>query len=209
MPAICPNFGPNTTLKQVLRECSPHHHPYRWLGINCIILLWSTILLFGILITIDDDDDDVEKIEIEWDYLIYNFGACAVWVVEVLFNVLDFKGYFDATADCEKSLLQITTSMETESGTENRTKWEVIALYVEMALAAYFFIDSMSIVFHFSLEDIQRGAEGMPFDVCLNMVAYAFMVYRQFVNLRNSRKEGEGKEHSSSSTTEMQAVRVV
>mmetsp|Transcript_13533 Transcript_13533/g.29064 ORF Transcript_13533/g.29064 Transcript_13533/m.29064 type:complete len:210 (-) Transcript_13533:1115-1744(-) len=209
MPAItCPNLGPNTTLKQVLRQWSPQHHPYRWLGINCIILFWSATLLLGILITIDDDDNDVEKIEVEWDYLLYNFGACAVWVVEVSFNLLDFNGYFDATTDRDKSLLEITISMEME-GAENRTKWEVITLYIEMAFAAYFFVDSMSIVFHFSLEEIQREAEGMPFDVCINMIAYAFMVYRQFVDLRNSRQDGEEKENSSSSTTEMQAVGVM
>jgi len=162
----------------------------------------------GSLVTIDSPDDDDEKTEIEWNYLLYNFGTCAVWVVEVLFNVLDFKGYSDSHPDegddhGEENLL--LPLPETER--IKRTKWEVIALGIQIAFAVYYFIDSTSIAVHLSRGEIHRRAGGMLLDVCLNIVAYAFMVYRQFDDWRNSGRDGEqNSEHSSAAEVQTEGV---
>ena len=202
IPSPCLNTTYNTTtMKRLLRECSPHYHPYRWLGVNCVILFWSAILLVKILATIGSHNDD-EKTGIEWNYLLYNFGACAVWLIEVFFNVLDWRGYFDSREGVgEESLLQPIQKVE-------RSKRGVIALWIELGFAAYFFIDSTSIVVHLSRKQIHRYAEGMTFDVCLNMLAYAFMVYRQFVDWREpGQNSGQALEHLS--TTEVHSEGVV
>lgn len=200
IPSPCLNTTYNTTtMKRLLRECSPHYHPYRWLGVNCVILFWSAILLVEILATIGSHNDD-EKTGIEWNYLLYNFGACAVWLIEVFFNVLDWRGYFDSREGVgEESLLQPIQKVE-------RSKRGVIALWIELGFAAYFSIDSTLIVVHLSRKQIHRQAEGMTFDVCLNMVAYAFMVYWQFVDWRESgQNSGQASEHLP--TTEVHSTR--
>mmetsp|Transcript_28557 Transcript_28557/g.60554 ORF Transcript_28557/g.60554 Transcript_28557/m.60554 type:complete len:191 (-) Transcript_28557:363-935(-) len=179
------------TIKPVLRECSPHLHPYRWLGINCAVLLWSAILLWRIIDTIESRNPDYDYMtRVEWSYLVYNFAACAVWVAEVFFNVLDFRGYFDS-GEGEKSLLRPTGERK------ERTRGEVVALWVETGLAAYFFLGSMVIAHHLSKAQIHKQSRGMIFDVCLNMVAYAYIVYRQYVDWRESGNESGQTENLS------------
>lgn len=179
-------------MKRLLRECSPHFHPHRWIAINCTILIWSTILLARIWKSTESQNDD-EKTRIEFSYLVYNFGTCVVWLNEVFFNVLDHKRYLDSREGFggEESLLQPIHKVE-------RTKNEVIALWIEVALAAYFFVDSTSIAVHLSRKQIHREAKGMTFDVCINVAAYGFMVYRQFVHWKTSEQNNGNTQHDSS-----------
>lgn len=171
-------------MKWLLRECSPHHYPRRWLFINCSILLWSAVLLIIIIYTPEIHNDD-ERTDIELNYLFYNFAACAVWLVEVGFNILDFKGYFDSSNQeaSESSLLRPSHKAE-------KTRMEVAALWIEGVLAAVFFVDSTTVAFHLSREQIHRQAKGMAIDVSFNMACYAFLVYRIVVDWRRSRKNG-------------------
>ncbi|KAL7528408.1 hypothetical protein ACHAWF_002547 [Thalassiosira exigua] len=193
---------PRTTARGFLRACSPHHHPQRWFAVNCAVLIWSLVILYGIWYTSDAGDDD--KIIVEWDYLLYNFGACTIWLVEVCFNVLDYKGYFDDGGDegvGEESLLRPETPPK-----EERTRGQVIALWVEVALAAYFFVDSTSVAVELTREEIQRYSQGMTLDVCVNMAAYGFIIYRQFVDWRKSDEGNSQAEQTQATEIGSQAV---
>lgn len=152
---------------------------------NGIVLIWSLFLLLKILATLGTNNDDKQTV-IEFEYLVYNFGTCAVWVVEVLFNVLDFKGYFKRDGVEEESPLQPNGDAQTSE----RTKKEVIALHVEALLAVYFFIDSTIVADNLSRKQIHKEARGMTIDVVINMLAYCYMVHRQFVDWRASHSSG-------------------
>ena len=103
-----------------------------------------------------------------------------MWVVEVFFNVLDYRGYFnDYQGEGEASLLQ-----PRQNEHEPKTTKEFIALCLDVALAAYFFADSTTVAVHLSQEQIHREAKGMTLDVCINLFAYSFIVYRQMVDMR-------------------------
>jgi hypothetical protein len=131
-------------------------------------------------------DNSIEKARIECHYLVYNFLTCIVWLIEVSCNALDHKGYFDdAEGNGEERQLQLKPhSLDTTSRVE-RSKSEVVALWIELALAAYFFLDSTTVAFHQSQEQIHREAKGMTLDLCINIVAYAFLLYRQVVNRKS------------------------
>ena len=64
-------------MKSVLAALSPCRHPKRWFAINLFVLAWSAILLVYIIIYINRDEDDIDKTDAEWNYLLYNFVACA------------------------------------------------------------------------------------------------------------------------------------
>ena len=162
----------------MLRNCSPHIHPHRWLGVNSIVLVWSLILMGRIWTTYYHS-----KEQVEFEYLVYNFGTCAVWLIEVTFNVLDHLDFFDLeprTGTGEESLLQPQTDKR------DKTKKEVAAIYIELILAAYFFIDSTSVAYHLSRKQIHREAKGMTLDVSLSMIAYTYLVYQQFIDYRST-----------------------
>eukprot|EP00563_Minutocellus_polymorphus_P006033 CAMPEP_0181033272 /NCGR_PEP_ID=MMETSP1070-20121207/7169_1 /TAXON_ID=265543 /ORGANISM="Minutocellus polymorphus, Strain NH13" /LENGTH=191 /DNA_ID=CAMNT_0023110689 /DNA_START=297 /DNA_END=872 /DNA_ORIENTATION=- len=180
-------------MKRILRGCSPHHHPYRWLVVNALVLLWSAVLLARIFSATGSNNDD-EKTRIELGYLVYNFGACAIWLVEVFFNVLDHKEFLHSEgATGEESLLRAPPAPERKK----RTKKEVMGLWIEAALAAYFFLDSTTVAVHLSRGQIHKQSEGMTIDVCVNMAAYCFMVYRQFADWRAEGNNEEIAEQSS------------
>ena len=169
----------------MLRECTPRFHPYRWIFLNFAILMWSMIFLIFILNN-NTADNSNEKGKIECHYLVYNFVTCIVWLVEVSCNALDHIGYFDdAEGNGEETHLQLKPSSLQLPSRVERSKNEDIALWVELALAAYFFLDSTTIAFHLSREQIHREAKGMTLDLCINIVAYSFLLYRQVMN-RNS-----------------------
>ena len=94
--------------------------------------------------------------------------------------MLDYKGYFDTEAEGEASLLQPPIERA------EKTKTETAALWIEGILAIYFFIDSTTVAVHLSQEQIHRQAQGMTLDVCVNLAAYSFLVYRQLLNWRES-----------------------
>ena len=170
-------------MKRVLRGCSPHIHPHRWIVVNSVVLIWSLILINRIRIAQYDVN---EQTEVEFEYLVYNFLTCGVWLIEVTFNVLDHKRYFDAEGTGEESLLQPIERRE-------RSKNEVIAIYIELVLAALFFLDSTSVAFHLTRHQIHRQSEGMVVDVCINMLAYSYLIYRQYVDYRATH-DGEQEE---------------
>eukprot|EP00581_Thalassiosira_minuscula_P009563 CAMPEP_0183702706 /NCGR_PEP_ID=MMETSP0737-20130205/725_1 /TAXON_ID=385413 /ORGANISM="Thalassiosira miniscula, Strain CCMP1093" /LENGTH=191 /DNA_ID=CAMNT_0025929361 /DNA_START=266 /DNA_END=841 /DNA_ORIENTATION=+ len=189
----------NMKLKRLLKEGSPHYHPYRWLVINCTILLWSFILLMRILVTVDNHSEN-DKTRIEFNYLLYNFLTCIVWFVEVSFNVLDWKGYFESGEGVhEESLLRQVPKIE-------RTKRGVVALWIEFGLAAYFFIDATTVAHHLSRHQIHRQAKGMTYDICLNLLAYSYMVYLQFVDWQESRSDGEPMENSATEAVRSEGI---
>uniref|UniRef100_A0A7S4JWV2 Uncharacterized protein n=1 Tax=Odontella aurita TaxID=265563 RepID=A0A7S4JWV2_9STRA len=177
---------PHARRNRLIRACSPHYHPYRWLVVNCIVHVWSILLLLGIW-SITGNHEEEDRATVEFYYLIYNFGTCTIWLVEVFFNVLDYKRCTEWERFGEESLLQPTQKDE-------RTKKEVVALWIEVALAIYFFIDSTCVFDNLNRHQIHRQAEGMTYDVFLNMAAYAYMVYRQVVDYRAT-GQGNGSVH--------------
>lgn len=163
--------------KRRFRGCSPRYYPHRWLAVNGIILTWSAFLLVQILATGGTYVDD-EKAAIEFHYLIYNFVTCGVWLLEVFFNVLDYKKFFDdEVGGGGEAPLMPPLVHEIENATNSRA-----ALWIEGGIAACFFVDSASAAVHLSRNEVHRQAEGMTIWVIINIVAYIFMVYRLFVD---------------------------
>lgn len=96
--------------------------------------------------------------------------TCIVWVLEVFFNVLDYSGYLDPHGgEGEESLLQPRVA---ESVPNQRTTKDFIALLVEVAIVAV----------HLSSAQIHKEAKDMVIDVCLNLLAYSFLVYRLLID---------------------------
>ncbi|KAL3767894.1 hypothetical protein ACHAW5_010137 [Stephanodiscus triporus] len=172
--------------KLLLRGCSPRHHPYRWLVVNFVVLTWSLVLLVRIFAT-KGSYNDKEKTSVELQYLIYNLVTCAVWLVEVFFNALNFNNFFDDEGEGGEGLLQ--PAHEIESATE-----EKIALWIEVVLSAFFFIDSTMAAVHRSRNEIHRQAEGMMVWVFVNMAAYTFMVYRLLVDKQTKKQNAKQTE---------------
>ncbi|KAL3785133.1 hypothetical protein HJC23_013292 [Cyclotella cryptica] len=169
-------------MKKLFQECTPRYHPYKWIFLNSAILLWSMLFLILILSNTTTENSN-EKARIERHYLVYDFVTCIVWLIEVTCNALDHIGFFD---DAEDDRGESQSKMEPRSchapNKVERTQSEVVALWIELALAAFFFIDSTTIAFHLSQEQIHRQAKGMTLDLCINIVAYAFLLYRQVVS---------------------------
>ena len=114
---------------------------------------------------------------------IPNILSIVVWVIEVLFNVLDHKGYFAPSASQgETSLLQ----PQPEGNSDETAQKSSIPILIEVIFATYFFADSAVVAVHLSLDEIHREAEGMTIDICLNLLAYGYMVYRQFADMKTT-----------------------
>ena len=179
----CAQLSPSR--KRLLRKCSPHQQPKIWVLINSSILAWSTILLIDVVGTLNEDAENDEKTYTELQYLIWNFGTCLVWVLEVGLNIFDF---IDSKEELgENSLLQHTDRSITN------TQNETLPLWIELSLAIYFLIDSVSIVFHLTRKEVHNSAKGMLFDVVVAVMAYLFMVHRQFVDMRQSKLKENGQ----------------
>jgi hypothetical protein len=112
------------------------------------------------------------------NYLVYNFATSFVWVIEVFFNILDYKGYFDCTlGEGESRLLQ---PMATDR--VKKTTREALVLWMEVALAVIFFVDSTHVAINLSQKQIHKEAQGMTIDITVNLIAYSFLVYQQFAD---------------------------
>ena len=193
-PAPCPNAA----MKSVLRACSPHIHPYRWLVVNSMVLIWSLTLIIQIWTANYNNFANEDITEVEYEYLIYNFSVCFIWLVEVSFNVLDHKGYFEEVGEEEGLLSQSTYTTERRTKSKN----EVIAIYIELVLAVLFFIDSTSVALLHTRHEVHRQAEGMTFDVCINMLAYSYLIYRQYADYRTTHNNNDGNEQQLEEDTE-------
>ena len=151
-----------------------------------MVLIWSLVLIRQIYAANYLADDITE---VEYEYLLYNLCTCFIWLIEVCFNVLDYKGYFNSEEQVgEESLLQPTISER-----KTKSKSEVIAIYIELVLAAIFFLDSTSVALLHTRHEIHRQATGMTFDVCINMVAYSYLIYRQYVHYRTTHNNDENE----------------
>ena len=69
-----------------------------------------------------------------------------------------------------------------------------VALWIEGAIAACFFVDSAVASVHLSRNEVHRQAEGMTIWVIINIVAYAFMVYRLFVDWQMTKQSAKQTE---------------
>jgi hypothetical protein len=119
-----------------------------------------------------------DKTPVQLEYLIYNFGTCVVWALEVGLKIFD---YIDSKKeDTECSLLYQPTQSNTDTS-------ETKPLWIEFTLAVYFLIDSARVVGHLSRKEIQKLSKGMLYNVVLNMVAYLYLVYRQFIDWSKSK----------------------
>lgn len=162
----CHQLSPSR--KRFLRKCSPQRNKERWLFINAIVLMWSVVLLIQIVL---------EQNSVEFGYLIYNFGFCFIWAVEVGLNIFD---YTDAKEENgENSLLR-------QQGHSITNTSETTPLWIEFTLAVYFLIDSVGVVFHLTRNEVHHLANGMMFDVVVSMLAYLYMVYRQLADWRKT-----------------------
>lgn len=182
MPAFCPET------KRPFRGCSPRYHPYRWLVVNGVVLLWSAVLLVLIFATKGSYDDN-ETRAIELHYLLYNFVTSGVWLLEVFFNVLDFNEFFDREGERGESLLRPTH--ETESAAKVK-----LAIWIEGGLSACFFVDSTAAAVHLSRNEIhvQAGSMTMTIWVFVNMASFAFMVYRMLLDWRTMKQSAKQME---------------
>ena len=190
MPTVVdiPPRCPNAAMQRCLRGCSPHLHPHRWGVVNSIVLIWSLILGVHVWNTADTHIED-ELSAVEREYIIWNFVTCAVWVVEIALNVLDYRGYFDKGGFGESSLLQQPATERKE-----KTKNELIAMYTEVFLAVYFFLDSCSIAVNLlDRNEVHKYASAMTFDVVIGMIAYTFLVYRQYVDYKSAAETDESE----------------
>ena len=172
-------------LRPCLQACSPHIHPSRWLAINATILLWSVVLLILIYVK----RDEAGKTSVEFEYLIYNFMTCIVWVIEVFFNVLDHRDYFATPGSLsggETSLLQ----PQPKGRSDQTAQKSSISIWIQVIFATYFFVDSAVVAVHLSRDQIHRQAQGMTIDICLNLLAYGFMVYRQLADMKTNNVVG-------------------
>ena len=123
-----------------------------------------------------------ELSSVEREYIIWNFGTCFIWVFEIALTVLDYRGYFNKGGSGESSLLQQPATERKE-----KTKNEIIAMYTEVLLAVYFFLDSCSIAVNLlDKKEVHKYASAMTFDVVIGMIAYAFLVYGQYVNYKSA-----------------------
>lgn len=165
----CHQLSPSK--KRLLRKLTPHRNPESWLVINAIALIWSAVLFTQHVISTLNDD---EKTYVELEYLIYNFALCFVWAIEVGFNIFD---YTDTEDIGENSFLQQQQPSHTTASTS-----ETVPLWIELAIALYFLIASVVVV----RKEVHHQANGMVLDVVLNMLAYLYMVYRQFADWRKS-----------------------
>ena len=189
-------------MERLLRECSPHHNPCGWFFVNCLILLWSVILLVVIIYDVSSNSDTEDEItNVEFNYLIYNFGTSAVWLIETAFNILDYKGCFGSSGEEDNE-----TSLLLRPGEKSeKTRAQAMALWIEVALAVCFFIDSCAVAFHLSRRQIHRQAQGMTIDLCLNMASYGYQVSRNVARLcrsrrnNNTRAEGAAERRSDAS----------
>ena len=161
--------------RRFLRKCSPHRHPESWLIINVAVLIWSIRLVIYIVGTRNDNNENDEKTSVELEYLIYNFGTCTIWAFEVGLNIFD---YIDTKEDGFKSsLLQKPDESVTDA---SQTK----PLWIEFTVAVYFVFDSASVVSDLTRNEIHKLSKGMLVDVLINMLAYFYIVYRQFSDWR-------------------------
>jgi len=145
--------------------------------INAIVLTWSNILVSNIVGTRNDSNENDERTTVELEYLVYNFGTSAIWALEVGLNIFD---YTDTKEEgVEHSLLEQPVHSITNAS-------ETIPLWIEFSLAVYFVIDSAAVVFHLTRKEVHHLANGMLLDVVINMLAYFYLVYRQFADWRKS-----------------------
>lgn len=168
IPPRCPNAN---TMQRCLRGCSSHIHPHRWGVVNIISLIWSLILGIQIWHAADTHIEG-ELSGVEREYIIWSFVTCAVWVVEVSFKVLDYRGYFDKVGEFgESSLLQQPATERKE-----KTKNEIIGIWIEVVLAVYFFLDSTAIAVKLSnKKEVHKFASAMTLDVVIGVIGYGFL----------------------------------
>mmetsp|Transcript_1550 Transcript_1550/g.3708 ORF Transcript_1550/g.3708 Transcript_1550/m.3708 type:complete len:194 (-) Transcript_1550:244-825(-) len=178
-------------MKSVLAALSPCRHPKRWFAINFFVLAWGAILLFYIIIYINRDEDDIDKTETEWNYLLYNFVACTVWCVEVMLNLLDFKGYFNDMPTTQLTSDVRLLESESEQDIAKARRKEEVALAVEFFLAVYFTVDSILLVNDGSRQSIHTNSKGMLWDVLLNTAAYEYIICRQITQMREAKKRSD------------------
>ncbi len=162
--------------KKILRKSSPHRNPGSWLFINVAVLIWSIRLILVIVATQNDNNESDEKTSAQLEYLIYNFGTCIIWVLEAGLNLFD---HIDTKQDGAKSSLLQDDEYVTDAS-------ETKPLWVEFFIAVYFVFDSSSVVFDLSRNEIHKLSKGMLGDVLLNMLAYFYIVYRQFIDWRKT-----------------------
>ncbi|KAL9180668.1 hypothetical protein ACHAXT_011121 [Thalassiosira profunda] len=181
-------------MQRILQGCSPHHHPRRWLVVNCAVLLWSLVLLARILALPQTHDADEERSKTGCGVQLPGLQLCHVCRVAGRSAIQRPRP--QRLLRCwgggggEESLLRPTPKTE-------RTKNEVVALWVELVLAAYFFIDSTTVAVHLSRRQIHRQARGMTIDIAGTLAAYLYLVYRQAVEWKRSRQDDGGRRERS------------
>ena len=162
-----------TISKRLLRECSPHYRPLRWLILNSIILTWSTgILIYYFIFTDGPREEETAQI----DYLVYNFITCTVWVLEVIFHTLDFFRFLDDDDEGREGLL------EEEQVHAKGCCW--LALWIEVVLAIIFFFDAINGAVHLERQDVDKYTSDMVYWIILDIVAYSYMVCRSYNDWR-------------------------
>ena len=164
------------------------------------VFIWSIRLLIFILATRNENEEDDEKTYVEMEYHFYNFGTCAIWAIEVGLNIFDHIDTKEEGVD--SSLLQQTDQSFTDTS-------ETKPLWIELTLAVYFVVDSLSVVGHLNRKDIHKLSKGMLGDVVINMLAYLYLVYRQGVDWRNSNfGKNENEEGSDLNRRELSEINV-
>uniref|UniRef100_A0A7S2EUL1 Uncharacterized protein n=1 Tax=Trieres chinensis TaxID=1514140 RepID=A0A7S2EUL1_TRICV len=163
---------------------SPFRARKTWITINSMCLLWSILLILELAFTLDP----LDRLEGTRVYLSYNFVTTIIWLLEVGLTLADVyaTNHRESCFEC----LHFRTRQDVE-------------LMVELIVALYFFGGSLQVFFQWYTVD--TNVSGQFVDAILNLVAYAYLLWRVMSD-RSSDSDGgfydEGENYDSTKQDE-------
>lgn len=158
------------TIAADILKYSPNSAPRAWLLINGAILAWSVLLLCELLLTISPED----RLEGTRAYLLYNFGATLIWVVEVGLHLLEHH--------------QLKVHSSTNPNHEHKDLYWLLA---ELIIALYFLYDSTRVFVLWRTPDSNVRAQLL--DTIINIAAYLYQVIRLGAFAKHGTASGSGE----------------
>jgi len=129
-----------------------------WTIVNMVVLLLSIVLFVDILNAVDDRNERPNAVA---EYLIYNFGTNALWILEVTLNTYEnWKGNFHLSAD---------------------TGWMI----AEWLVSIYFVYDSISLLIEWKLNNSDLSEDLS--DAVIGIISYSYLTastFRTYYTLR-------------------------
>lgn len=147
-------------LLEEIQQFSPAKAIKPWMWINAFVFGWSVLLLIELVTTLSPGD----RLEGTQAYLVYNFGATIIWVVESSLNGVDFA--------CENKE-QRAPSVDA-SWFDRNSAW--LFLVIEWGLAIYFLYDSTKVFQQWKIPDNDVGADFI--DISINTGSYLYQILK-------------------------------